>query len=90
MYTVIKNKVYNTDTARQVAQYEHNSIIETLYRKQTGEYFMHFHDSSASDDDMRAGWNGKDKVAPYDFETAKAWAEISLDKERFSFGAVTF
>jgi len=84
MYTVIKNKVYNTETAREIARCEYGTITETLYRKQTGEYFMHFHDTAASDSDRRAGWKGKDKVAPYDFETARAWAELSLEKEQYS------
>ena len=83
MYTVIKNKVYNTETARMIARYEHKTLTETLYRKQTGEYFMHFFDSAASDDDNRAGWKGKDKIAPYDFETARAWAELRLDKAQY-------
>lgn len=84
MYTVIKNKVYDTKTARQIAKCEYESITETLYRKQTGEYFLHLYDEAAGDDDKRAGWKGKEKIAPYDFETARAWAELSLDKEHYA------
>jgi len=84
MYTVINNKVYNTETARKVAEHRHGSVVETLYRKKTGEYFAHFYDSEASDNDRRAGWKGKDKIAPYDYVTAYAWAEMSLDKEEFA------
>ncbi|MCL2757320.1 MAG: hypothetical protein FWD43_04485 [Coriobacteriia bacterium] len=82
MYTVIKNRVYDTATAKAIAEYKHGSITQTLYRKKTGEYFAHFYDSSAHDDDRRAGWAGKDKIAPYDFETAKIWAELYLGEEK--------
>jgi hypothetical protein len=79
VYTVINNRVYNTDTAKKIAEYKHNGVTETLYRKKTGEYFAHFYNAKA-DDTNKAGWHGKEKIAPYDYETARAWAEISLDK----------
>jgi hypothetical protein len=83
MYTVIKNKVYDTSTAKAIAEYHHEGVTETLYRKKTGEYFCHLYDTAASDDDRRAGWHGKEKIAPYDYATARAWAELKLDKETF-------
>ena len=82
MYTVIKNKVYDTDKAQEIATYKYDGVTETLYRKKTGEYFMHFFNANA-DDNEKAGWNGKDKITPYDFETARTWAELSLDKESY-------
>jgi hypothetical protein len=80
MRTVIKNRVYNTDTAQKIAVYEHGSVTETLYRKKTGEFSAYFYNADA-DNDNRAGWRGKEKIAPYDFETARAWAEMSLDEK---------
>jgi hypothetical protein len=82
MRTVIKNKVYDTTTAAWIADYTHSGVTETLYRKKTGEYFAHFFNERAEDTD-KAGWRGKEKVVPYDFDTARAWGELRLDKARY-------
>jgi hypothetical protein len=80
--TVIKNKVYDTATAQEITRHEHNDVTETLYRKKTGEYFAHFYNATA-DDTYKAGWHGKDKIAPFDFEEAKAWGLLRLDSDRY-------
>jgi hypothetical protein len=82
MYTVIKNRVYDTGTAQRIAAYEHNGVTETLYRKKTGEYFAHFYNISA-DDSKKAGWRGKEKIVPYNYEIAKEWAKMSLDESLY-------
>jgi hypothetical protein len=79
---VIKNRVYDTGTARKIATYNHSGVTETLYRKKTGEYFAHFYNKHADGTD-RAGWHGKEKIVPYDYETAKNWASLSLDEKLY-------
>ena len=83
MYTVIKNKVYDTSTAKSIAEYHSDGLKETLYRKKTGEYFCHFYDEDADNEDYRAGWRAKEKIVPYDYETARDWARISLDEAKY-------
>ena len=48
MKKIIKGKVYDTDTARELASWanggnwrDFSHLEETLYRKKTGEYFLH-------------------------------------------------
>ena len=48
MKQVIENKMYNTETAKEVASYSNGygwndfrHICETLYRKRTGEFFLY-------------------------------------------------
>jgi hypothetical protein len=81
MRTVINNKVYDTNTAQFLGAYEHNGITECLYRKRTGEYFLHMTDKQPRKD--KAGWRDGNKIAPYDYETARTWAELSLSKSLF-------
>jgi hypothetical protein len=83
MYTVIRNRVYNTATTTKIADYTHNGVTETLYRKKNGEYFVHFYNEDADDTD-KAGWHGKEKIVPYDFETARSWGMLRLDEGRFT------
>lgn len=46
MKRIIKGRRYDTDTAKKIASYKNNvpgdtyKLIETLYRKKTGEYFI--------------------------------------------------
>jgi hypothetical protein len=74
VYTVIKNKVYNTGTAKFIGRYtapnkDGKAVIETLYRKKNGEYFIH-----------RAAtpWTGKDRIIPLSYDDAVQWGKMSL------------
>ena len=83
MKKIIKGKVYDTSTAREVGSVDNGNtdtdeyVRETLYRKRTGEYFLHGSGGSRSryaringDDWMRGEY-----IIPMRFETAKGWAK---------------
>lgn len=70
MRTVIKNKLYDTATAKAIGRYfiPNSSITETLYRKKTGEYFLH-----------KAEDGQRDRATPLSYEDAKVWGKMSLN-----------
>lgn len=83
MKVVINRKKYDTDTAECVACYSHawpgdyNYVSEALYRKKTGEYFLHG-DGGANSKYMREEGNtyyGGERIIPLDEEEAKDWTE---------------
>lgn len=100
MKRVINGKLYNTDTAVDLAVYEANATdslnyySERLYRKRTGEYFIHGEGGArtryaASDGD---GWSrGGEAIFPLSVDEARAWAEEHLPGDEFEriFGAVS-
>lgn len=99
MKKVINGKLYNTDTAADLAVYEANATdslnyySERLYRKRTGEYFIHGEGgartryAAATSD----GWSrGGEVIFPLSVDEARAWAEEHLPGDEFEriFGAV--
>lgn len=55
MKKIIKNKLYNTDSAKYVADYQNIPYFgnyqyykEALYRKKTGEFFLYGYGNAAS------------------------------------------
>ena len=98
MKRVINGKLYNTDTAVELACYDAtdnlNYITERLHRKRTGEYFIHGEGGArtryaASDGD---GWSrGGEAIFPLSVDEARAWAEQHISEEDFErlFGAVS-
>ena len=81
MKRVINGKLYNTNTAVELACYEANAtdslnyITERLYRKRTGEYFIHGEGGTrtryaASDGD---GWSrGGEAIFPLNVKDRKS------------------
>ena len=70
MKKIIKNKLYDTDTAKRLGEYEPNSYksdCETLYQKRTGEFFLH----------------GDEKIIPLKYSEAQSWAEEHLDGDDY-------
>lgn len=100
MKKVINGKLYNTDTAADLAVYEANATdslnyySERLYRKRTGEYFIHGEGGvrtryAAIDGD---GWSrGGEAIFPLTAAEARAWAKERLPGDEFEriFGAVS-
>lgn len=99
MKKVINGKLYNTDTAVELACYEANVadslnyVTERLYRKRTGEYFIHGEGgartryAAATSD----GWNrGGEAIFPLTAADAHEWAEQHISDDDFErlFGAV--
>ena len=87
MKRIIKGKVYNTTTAKQVGHYESeygcadfNYYEQVLYRKKTGEYFLHGRGNAASPYAQSAGessWTGGESIRPLTFEEARVGGKPS-------------
>ena len=99
MKKIINQKRYDTDSARFIGSCKRGSshdpefVAETLYRKQTGEYFLHGTGGPGSKYAEQIGnnrWEGAEKLIPLSFESAKAWAESHLSAGEYeaAFGAV--
>lgn len=89
MKRIIKNKVFDTETARAVGTVEHGDsgadtrYSETLYRKKTGEYFVYGQGGSntryAVADD--SGWIPGENIMQLRYEQAREWAKAELPDE---------
>lgn len=93
MKKIIKNKLYDTDTAQRLGEYAPNPdqgnfsyFCETIYRKKTGEFFLHGEGNAASKYAHPCGqneWCGGEKIIPLTYEDAQAWAEEHLDGDSY-------
>lgn len=91
MRKIIGGKRYNTGTAEYLATVKSSCVPgephyweEKLYRKQTGEYFLHGRGGKLSRySEMTADneWIGSGKIIPLSDEAARAWAEEHLEEE---------
>ena len=95
---VIKGRRYDTDTAEWLGgtqkgypgDFEHWE--ESLYRKRSGEFFLHGTGGAASKYREQTGqneWTEGEKIIPLDISEAQEWAEKYLDADRYEeiFGA---
>lgn len=101
MRKIINNKVYDTATATWIGSsdngHEYNALAysgETLYRKRTGEYFLHGEGGPMTSYAVRTGsnnWRGSERITPISYAAARQWAEDHLSAEAYEaeFGAVT-
>jgi hypothetical protein len=92
MKRIINGKKYDTDTAKNLgsAGYSHPGDFafwsERLYRKRTGEYFLHGIGGAMSKYARRIGlneWSGGEEIIPLSLEEAQKWAEKHLEVEEF-------
>lgn len=93
MKKIIKNKVYDTETAQRLAEYEPNPyqsdfsyFCETLYRKKTGEFFLHGEGNAASKYSRSCGQNercGGEQIIPMTYAESQKWAEEHLDGDDY-------
>lgn len=99
MKKIINNKVYDTDTANKLGSYSYDSynslnyIRERLYRKKTGEFFLHGEGGANSKYARTVGansWSSGETIMPLSYEDAQKWAEEKLTVEEYEnvFGAV--
>lgn len=99
MNKIINGKRYSTDSAKAMASDEFGTVTdfghweETLYRKSTGEYFLHGEGGPASKYAESVGqnqWRGGEKIIPLSIEAAQRWAEENLDADEYEkiFGSV--
>ena len=97
MKKYINSKVYNTDTATLVGEWSNGSrdfnwCEELLYRKKTGEYFMHGKGGPMSryaEQIEQNSWGNSEALTPLSYENARKWAEEHLTTDEYDaeFGA---
>lgn len=93
MKKIIKGKLYDTTTAKRLGEYEPRPntsdfywYCETLYKKKTGEFFLHGEGNAASPYSRSCGqneWCGGEKIVPLTFAEAQEWAEKHLDGDEY-------
>ena len=88
MKQYIQHKSYDTATASPIGSYEYGAAAdldhrcETLYRKRTGEYFLHGEGGAMSRYAVMSGansWSGGEKISPLTADQAREWAQEHLD-----------
>lgn len=94
MKKIIANKLYNTDTAREIGCWSNMAdsrnfswYCETLYQKRTGEYFLHGEGGPMTQYAVTIGqnsWSGGEKIMPLTYETARQWAEEHMDADDYA------
>lgn len=101
MKKIISGKMYDTDTAKEIASRYHGEgprdfrhYEETLYRKRTGEYFLYGEGGPMSRYAESCGqnqWRGGVKIIPLDYKAATEWGEenMSADDYQAEFGEVS-
>ena len=100
MKKIISGKVYDTERAKELGWWQNTGdcrdfawVCETLYRKKTGEYFLHGEGGPATCYATAAGsnsWSGGTRIMPLSYAEARTWAEEKLEAEKYEaiFGAV--
>lgn len=100
MKKIINGKVYDTETAQVLGSWSNMSdrsferIDETLYRKRTGEFFLHGEGGPMSRYAVQIeqnSWRGGEKITPLSWDDARAWVESHLNSEDYEriFGPVS-
>ena len=100
MKKVINGKLYDTEKAQRLASWENIQDIrsfshmeETLYRKRTGEFFLHGEGEARTryarqyESNM---WGHGEEIVPLTVQAAQKWAEEHLDGDEYEkiFGTV--
>ena len=93
MKKIIDGRKYDTETAVALATYsdgkgwrDFSHFEETLYRKKTGEFFLHGSGGPMTKYSRSRGqneWSGGDEIIPLKFEAARKWAEEHMDVEEY-------
>lgn len=92
MKKIIKNKVYDTDTAKLLAEYDSGNrddfhwYCEELYQKKTGEFFIYGEGNAASPYSQKVDtntWSGSCAIKPMSYDEAREWAEKNLDADEY-------
>ena len=101
MKKIINGKRYDTATATRLAHYESSVPVgdfdwfeEDLYRKKSGEFFIHGQGNAASRYSRPAatgGSAGGEGIIPLTYEQAAAWGEAHMDAGQYEavFGEVS-
>lgn len=100
MKKIINGKKYDTETATEVCEWSEGYVSdlryveETLFRKKTGEYFLHGYGGAASRYAQRIednNYEGGSAIIPLSYEAARKWAEDHMPVEIYEaeFGEVS-
>ena len=92
MKKIINGKRYDTETAEEIGFWRTERSVtdfsyceETLYRKRTGEFFIHGGGGArtkyASESYGMYGWG--EAIVPLTYDEAREWAETHLDADRY-------
>ena len=99
MKKIINGKLYDTDTAKFISEKSYsnrrdfNYWCESLYKKRTGEYFLHGEGGPMSRYARTVGqneWSGGEEIQPLSITKAREWAEENMDADDYmaEFGPV--
>ncbi len=90
----IDTQMYDTETAKKIGEYRHGydnaGYIEELYKKRTGEYFLHGEGGPASPwaqpvEGDQGAYSGGEDIKPLTYEQAQKWFEkANNDDERLA------
>lgn len=92
MKKIIKGKLYDTETARELGSdsYSNQSDFhywsEILYQKRTGEFFLYGEGGAATKYAEAVGqnsWGGGERIMPLSYSEAQEWAEKHLDGDAY-------
>lgn len=92
MKKIIRGRLYDTETAKEVGSWEaevsrsgFNWYEETLYRKKTGEFFLSGNGGPASKYAERSygSWIGGSSIEPLSYEDAREWAEKHMEADDY-------
>ena len=100
MKKIIGGKLYDTDTAQFLASRsspgsgDFTSFCERLYRKRTGEYFIHGEGGAMTKYRERQGydsWGWGEQIIPLTYDEAQDWCEKYMTTEEYQaeFGPVS-
>lgn len=99
MRKIIKGKVYDPETAKELIEYTYSNprdfgyIRETLYVKKTGEYFLDGEGGPATKYREwidNSSWRGGQRIVPITEQEARDWVEEHFDADEYEriFGKV--
>lgn len=100
MKKIINGKKYDTETATKIHEWwnglacnDFRSKTEALYKKKTGEYFLHGEGGAMTryaQSNGNTSWGGS-AIVPLTLEEAKTWAENQMNADDYEsiFGEVT-
>ena len=91
MRKIINGKAYDTDTAERIVNWDNGYYTndfhycsETLYRKRTGEFFIHGGGGALSSWSESVGqntWQGGTGIRPLTLAEAKEWVEARANDQ---------
>lgn len=92
MKKIINKKIYDTDTAKEIANYSNGyswgnyyHVHETLYRKKTGEFFLHGCGGAMTEySNFKYGcWSGGERIVPLTEQETKVWVTAFCDADTY-------